>query len=82
MRTLLAAGTAGLVFALVSTNAFAGQNPNVSSSSPYSIGAYDVNAPAGLGSGFDNAVAPGKVVGVILTPLTLVPALVNNVTQR
>jgi hypothetical protein len=82
MRTVVVAGTAGLLLALLSANAFAGQNPNVGSSSPYSIGAYDTNAAAGLGSGFREAVAPGVVVGVILTPLTMVPVIVNNVTQR
>jgi hypothetical protein len=82
MRSAVVAGTAGLILSLISVNAFAGQNPNVASSSPYAIGAYDVNAPAGLGAGFANAVAPGKVVGVILTPLTLVPVFVNNVAQH
>ena len=82
MRTAVVAGTAGLILALSFANAFAGQNPNVSNSSPYAVGAYDVNAAAGLGAGFDNAVAPGKVVGVILTPLTMVPAIFNNVSQR
>lgn len=82
MRTVVVAGTAGLMLALFSANAFADQNPNVSSSSPYALGAYDVNAPAGIGAGFDHAVMPGKVVGVILTPLTMVPAIFNNVSQR
>jgi hypothetical protein len=81
MRNLVIAGTAGLVFALASATAFAGQNPNVSTSSPYSIGAYDVNATAKLGAGFDNAVGPGKVVGIILTPLTLVPVVVGGVAH-
>ena len=51
-------------------------------SSPYAIGAYDVNAPAGLGSGFREAVTPGVVVGVLLTPLTMIPVVVNNVGHR
>jgi hypothetical protein len=72
---------AAAVLALSSTAAFASQNPNVSNSSPYAIGAYDVNARAGIGSGFDTAVGPGKVVGVILTPLTIVPVVVNNIAH-
>ena len=72
---------AAAVLALSSTAAFAAQNPNVSSSSPYAIGAYDVNAKAGIGSGFETAVAPGKVVGVLLTPLTVVPVVINNIAH-
>lgn len=78
MRTFV---MAGLALALFSANAYASQNPNVASSSPYAIGAYDVNAQAGIGSGIDKAVGPGKVVGVILTPLTMVPVVVNNIAH-
>ena len=81
MRTAVIAVTAGVILGLVSASAFASGNPNVSSSSPYTIGAYDVNAKAAIGSGFDTAVGPGKVVGVLLTPLTVVPVVVNNIAH-
>jgi hypothetical protein len=81
MRASVISATAGVILALFSANAFASQNPNVSSSSPYAIGAYDVNAKAGLGAGFSDAVGPGKVVAVMLTPLTMLPVLVNQVAH-
>jgi hypothetical protein len=81
MRTAISAGTVGLLFALLSTNAYAGGNPNVANASPYSIGAYDEAAKLGLGSGFRDAVAPGVAVGLILSPLTAIPVMANSVVR-
>jgi hypothetical protein len=82
MRTFALAGTASLLVALFSATAFAADNPNVSRSSPYAIGGYDIHASLGLGSGFRDAAAPGVLVGAILTPLTMVPVIVNGMAPR
>jgi hypothetical protein len=66
---------------MLSANAMAGENPNVSGNSPYAIGAYDADAKVGIGSGFRDAVAPGKVVGVVLSPLTAIAVVTNNVAR-
>lgn len=81
MRSLAAAGVAGLLVALFSANAYAGENLNVSGNSPYAIGAYDVNAKLGIGSGIRDAVGPGKVVGVALSPLTAIAVITNSVAR-
>jgi hypothetical protein len=81
MRTMISVGTAGLLFAVLASNAYAGGNPNVGNASPYSIGAYDEAAKLGLGSGFRDAVAPGVAVGLILTPLTAIPVVANGVVR-
>jgi hypothetical protein len=80
MRNLLIAGAVGLALALSSVNAFAGGNPNVPDNSPYSIGGYN-DAKLGIGSGFNDAVLPGKVVGVVLTPVTAAFVLADRVAR-
>jgi hypothetical protein len=80
MHNFAIAASVGAVLALSTVSAFAGGNPNVPDNSPYSIGGYN-DAKLAIGSGFNDAVLPGKVVGVVLTPVTAAMVLADRVAH-